>query len=134
MKGFDPELEETADFGFNLEIARQFPFWSHGELVAEHRTHGGNSSGDAGRMLTQSLVALRGQRPYTRETPELKAAYKQARRFWKGYYGELLVAQIGRSRRNGELGRALRETAILARHHPSLIPRVPGAKNRPLPS
>lgn len=134
VKGFDPDLEETADFGLNLEIARQFPFWSHGELVAEHRTHGGNSSGDAGRMLAQSLAALRRQRPYTRETPELKQAYKQARGFWKRYYGELLVAQIGRSRRDGELGRALRETATLARYSPRLLPRVPGAKRRPLPS
>jgi glycosyl transferase family 2 len=134
VKGFDPELEETADFGLNLEIIRQFPVWSHGELVAEHRTHGGNSSGDAARMLALSLAAVRRQRPHTRETPELRAAYKNARRFWKRYYGELLVAQIGRSLRDGESGRALRETAVLARHNPRGLPRVPGARRRPLPS
>lgn len=134
VEGFDPELDATADFGLNLEIARRFPFWSHGELVAEHRTHGGNSSGDAGRMLRQSLAALRRQRPYTRGTPELKQAYRKARRFWKRYYGELLVAQIGQSLRDGERGRAWRETATLARHNPRLLTRVPGAKRRPLPS
>jgi glycosyltransferase involved in cell wall biosynthesis len=134
VEGFDPELDATADFGLNLEIARQFPFWSHGELIAEHRTHGGNSSGDAGRMLKQSLAAVRKQRPYTRDTPELKSAYKAARPFWKRYYGELLVAQIGRSLRDGERGRALRETATLARYNPGLLRRVPGARRRPLPS
>ncbi len=134
VEGFDPELEETADFGLNLEIARQFPYRSHGELIAEHRTHGGNSSGDAGRMLAQSLAAVRRQRPHTRETPELKAAYRSARRFWKRYYGELLVAQIGQSLRDGERGRALRETATLARYNPRLLRRVPGARRRPLPS
>jgi len=132
--GFDPELDATADFGLNLEIARQFPYWSHGELVAEHRTHGGNSSGDAARMLAQSLAAVRRQRPHTRETPELKQAYRTARKFWKQYYGELLVAQIGKSLRDGERGRALHETATLARYSPRLLPRVPGAKQRPLPS
>jgi hypothetical protein len=134
VKGFDPDLDATADFGLNLEIIRQFPVWSHGELVAEHRTHGGNSSGDAARMLVQSLAAVRGQRRYTRETPELRAAYRKARRFWKGYYGELLVAQIGKSLRDGEPGKALRETAVLARHSPRGLLRVPGARRRPLPS
>jgi len=134
IDGFDPELDATADFGLNLEIARRFPFRSHGELVAEHRTHGGNSSGDAARMLKQSLVAVRRQRPYTRESLELRQAYKTARRFWKGYYGELLVAQIGQSLRDGERGRALRETATLARYCPRLLPRVVGARRRPLPS
>jgi glycosyltransferase involved in cell wall biosynthesis len=132
--GFDPELDAAADFGLNLEIARQFPVWSHGELVAEHRTHGGNSSGDAGRMLVQSLAAVRRQRPYTRDTPELRSAYKTARRFWKEYYGELLVAQIGKSLRDGEPGKALRETAVLARHSPRGLLRLPGARRRPLPS
>jgi glycosyltransferase involved in cell wall biosynthesis len=132
--GFDPELDATADFGLNLEIARQFPYWSHGDLVAEHRTHGGNSSGDAARMLAQSLAAVRRQRPHTRETSELKRAYRTARKFWKQYYGELLVAQIGKSLRDGERGRALRETATLARYNPRLLPRVLGAKRRPLPS
>lgn len=134
VSGFDPELEETADFGLNLEIVRQFPVWSHGELVAEHRTHGGNSSGDAARMLTQSLAAVERQRPYTRDTPELRATYKKARKFWKSYYGELLVAQIGKSLRDGEPGRALRETAVLARHNPRRLLQVPGARRRPLPS
>jgi glycosyltransferase involved in cell wall biosynthesis len=134
VKGFDPELDATADFGLNLEIARQFPFWSHGEVVAEHRTHGENSSGDAARMLAQSLAALRGQRRHTRETSELRSAYKTARRFWTDYYGELLVAQIGKSLRDGKPGKALRETLTLARYSPRFLTRVPGAKRRPLPS
>jgi glycosyltransferase involved in cell wall biosynthesis len=134
VKGFDSDLDAAADFGLNLEIARQFPFWSHGELVAEHRTHGENSSGDAGRMLAQSLAAVRRQRRHTREDPELRSAYKAARRFWKRYYGELLVAQIGKSLRDGKRGKALRETFTLARYSPRSLTRVPGAKRRPLPS
>jgi glycosyltransferase involved in cell wall biosynthesis len=134
VKGFDPDLDAAADFGLNLEIARQFPFWSHGELVAEHRTHGENSSGDAGRMLAQSLAAVRRQRRHTRDDRELRSAYKAARKFWKRYYGELLVAQIGKSLRDGKPGKALHETLTLARYSPRFLTRVPGAKRRPLPS
>jgi len=134
VEGFDSGLDAAADFGLNLEITRQFSIWSHGELVAEHRTHGDNSSGDAGRMLSQTLGAVRRQRRHTRQTPELKQAYKLARRHWKAYYGELLVSQIGESLRQRQLGKALREIGTLARHYPRGLLRVPGARRRPLPA
>jgi glycosyltransferase involved in cell wall biosynthesis len=133
VKGFDSDLDAAADFGLNLEIARQFPVWSHGALVAEHREHGDNSSGDAARMLSQTLAAVRSQRPHTRQTPELRRAYRAARRHWKAYYGELLVSQVGASLRERRLGRALREIVTLARRYPRGLLRVPGARRRPLP-
>jgi len=134
VKGFDDELDAAADFGLNLEIARQFPVWSHGALVAEHRKHGDNSSGDAARMLSQTLAAVRRQRPHAKRDPELMRAYRQARRHWKSYYGELLVSQIGQSLRERKLGKALRELATLARHYPRGLLLVPGARRRPMPS
>ena len=134
VEGFDRELDAAADFGLNLEIARQFPVWSHGALVAEHRKHGDNSSGDAARMLRQTLAAVRRQRPYTRETPELKQAYKTARKRWKAYYGELLVAQIGERLRQHEYGKAMREIGTLARRYPRGLLQVPGSPRRPLPA
>jgi glycosyltransferase involved in cell wall biosynthesis len=134
VKGFDSDLDAAADFGLNLEVVRQFSVWSHGALVAEHRKHGDNSSGDAARMLTQTLAAVRRQRPHTKGDPDLRQAYKAARRHWKAYYGELLVSQIGESLRKRELGRALSETATLTRHYPRGLLRLPGARRRPLPS
>jgi len=134
LPGFDSELDAAADFGLNLEIAQRFPVWSHGALVAEHRKHGDNSSGDAARMLRQTLAAVRSQRPYTRGDPELRQAYKTARKRWKAYYGELLVGQIGESLRERELGKALGEIATLARHYPRGLLRVPGSPRRPLPA
>jgi glycosyltransferase involved in cell wall biosynthesis len=134
VKGFDSELDAAADFGLNLEVVRQFPVWSHGALVAEHRKHGDNSSGDAARMLSQTLAAVRRQRPHTKQDPELRQAYKAARRHWKAYYGELLVGQIGESLRERRLGKALGEIGILTRHYPRGLLRVPGSRRRPLPS
>jgi glycosyltransferase involved in cell wall biosynthesis len=134
LPGFDSELDAAADFGLNLEIAQRFPVWSHGALVAEHRTHGDNSSGDAARMLRQTLAAVRSQRSYTRGDPDLKRAYKTARKRWKAYYGELLVGQIGESLRERETRKAMREIATLARHYPRGLLRVPGSPRRPLPA
>lgn len=118
VRGFDRDLDAAADFGFNLAIARQFPIRSHEALVAEHREHGRNSSGDAGKMLTETLAAMRQQRSHVKGDRELTRAYRDGRRHWKAYYGDLLAAQTRESLRDHRYGDALREAALLARHRP----------------
>jgi glycosyltransferase involved in cell wall biosynthesis len=124
VRGFDPELGAAEDFALSLEIARRFPVQSHGTLVAEHREHGSNVSGDAVLMLTKTLVAVKRQRPHVRKTPELKRTYGDAKRFWRSYYGDRVAAQAARSLRERRLGKALRELAVLARHHPRGLTRL----------
>jgi len=126
VRTFDPELDAAADFGFNLAVMREFPVASHATLVAEHREHGRNSSGDAGRMLTQTLAAMRQQRPHLKGDAELRRAYREGRRHWKRYYGDLLAAQARESLRRRRFGAALREAALLARHRPGTLPRLFG--------
>lgn len=133
VKGFDTGQERAEDFALSLEIARQFPIWSHSELVVEHREHGRNSSGDAAEMLTETLAALRRQRPYVRRDRGLRRAYREGRRHWKAYYGDLLAAQAKRSLRERHLGEALREAALLSVHRPRGLFRVLGP-DRPAPS
>ena len=128
--GFDPKLRAAEDFALNLEIMRRFPVWSHSELVVEHREHGRNSSGDAALMLTETLAALREQRPYIRRDPKLSRAYRQGRRHWKEYYGGLLAVQAGESLRQRGWRKALREMALLARYRPRAVPSLLGP-NRP---
>jgi hypothetical protein len=91
-----------------------------------------STSGDAARMLSQTLAAVRRQRPHTKGDPDLRRAYKAARRHWKAYYGEQLVGQIGESLRERELGRALRQSVTLVRHYPRGVMQLPGARRRPL--
>jgi glycosyltransferase involved in cell wall biosynthesis len=131
VKGFDSELEPAEDFALNLQIARQFPIWSHAELVAEHREHGRNSSGDAGRMLSQTLAAVQRERRHTRRAAKLRRAYRSARRRWKAYYGDLLVRQARESLRARRLGDALREMALLARYRPGGLLRLLGPERSP---
>ncbi len=111
VRGFDPDLDAAADFGFTLAIAREFPICSHETLVAEHREHGRNSSGDAAKMLKETLAAMRQQRPYAKRDPDLARAYKDGIRHWKAYYGDLLGEQARESLRERRFGDALREAA-----------------------
>jgi glycosyltransferase involved in cell wall biosynthesis len=127
VRTFDPELDAAADFGFNLAVVREFPVAGHPTLVAEHREHGRNSSGDAGRMLVQTLAAMRRQRPYVKGDPDLRQAHREGVRHWKRYYGDLLAAQARRSRREHRFGDALREAALLARYRPGALPRLFGS-------
>lgn len=127
VRGFDQSLDAAADFGFNLAIARQFPIASHAALVAEHREHGRNSSGDAGKMLRETLAAMRRQRPHVKRDARLRRAYRDGRRHWKAYYGELLAAQAGESWHERHRRQALREAVLLARYRPSALPRIFGA-------
>ena len=124
VRGFDRSLDAAADFGFNLAIARQFPIASHAALVAEHREHGRNSSGDAGKMLRETLAAMHQQRSHVKGDASLRRAYREGGRHWKAYYGELLAAQTGESWREGRRGQALREAALLARYRPLALPRI----------
>jgi glycosyltransferase involved in cell wall biosynthesis len=124
VRGFDRSLDAAADFGFNLAIARQFPIASHAALVAEHREHGRNSSGDADKMLRETLAAMRQQRSHVGGDAHLRHAYREGRKHWKAYYGELLAAQAGESWRDGRRGQALREAMTLARYRPSALSRI----------
>ncbi len=132
VKGFDPDMEAVADFALTLAITRNFPVRSHGTLVAEHREHGTNVSGDAGLMLTKTLAAIREQRPHVKRNPQLTRAYREATRFWRSYYGEQLAAQAASSLRSRKLGKALREIGVLARHHPRGLSQL--VRRNPSPS
>jgi glycosyltransferase involved in cell wall biosynthesis len=127
VRTFDPALDAAADFGFNLAVVREFPVYSHPALVAEHREHGRNSSGDAGRMLVQTLAAMRQQRPHAKGDPDLRRDYRAGRRHWRHYYGDLLATQARHSLRERRFGNALREAALLARYRPGALPRLFGS-------
>jgi len=126
VRGFDTAIDGTADFELNLAIAREFPIASHETMVAEHREHASNMSDDASKMLSETLVAMRRQRPHLKGNRERKRAYRQGMRSWKRYWGDLLAAQVRREVRERRFGEALRGAAKLARHRPGALPRLLG--------
>jgi glycosyltransferase involved in cell wall biosynthesis len=127
VRGFDTAIDGTADFELNLAIAREFPIASHETMVAEHREHASNMSDDASKMLSETLVAMRRQRPHLKGDRERKRAYRQGMRSWKRYWGDLLAAQVRREMGERRFGEALRGAAKLARHRPGALPRLFGS-------
>jgi glycosyltransferase involved in cell wall biosynthesis len=124
VRGFDPRVDAAADFAFNLAVAREFPICSHETVVAEHREHGRNISANAARMLVETLAAMRDQRRHVRGDPELRRAYRDGMRFWKRYWGDLLVDQARQALHERGLRQARREIALLLRHRPGGLARL----------
>jgi glycosyltransferase involved in cell wall biosynthesis len=127
VRGFDSEIDAAADFGFNLAVAREFPIASHEALVAEHREHGRNLSADASVMLTETLAAMRKQRPFVKRDSDRRRAYRKGMRHWKRYWGDLLAVQVREAIRERRLGDALSGVGKLLRHRPGALPRVLGS-------
>ena len=127
VHGFHTEINGTADFELNLAVAREFPIASHETMVAEHREHGSNMSDDASRMLSETLEAMRRQRPHVRGDRDRKRAYKQGIRNWKRYWGDLLAVQVRDAWREGRRGEAFRGAFKLLRHRPGALPRLLGS-------
>lgn len=124
VRGFDTEIEGTADFDLNLAVAREFSICSHSSLVAEHREHSDNMSDDAGKMLKQTLVAMRKQRPFIKGDAGRKRAYREGMRHWKRYWGDLLAIQVRQALRERRFGEALRGIGKLVRYRPGALPRL----------
>jgi glycosyltransferase involved in cell wall biosynthesis len=126
VRGFDSSIDAAADFGFNLAVAREFPIASHETMVAEHREHGRNLSADASVMLSETLAAMRKQRPYLNDR-ERKRAYREGMRNWKRYWGDLLALQVRQAMRERRFGDAFRGIGKLLRHRPGALPHLIGS-------
>lgn len=116
--GFDPSVDAAADYSAYLRLARSHPVHDHGRLVACYRQHGGNMSGNASRMLQETLTVLRRERPFVQHDPALLEAYYQGWRHWRELYGSLLVDEIRRDLRTRKWPRAARKAATLGWLHP----------------
>jgi hypothetical protein len=84
--GFEPGLAASEDNDVFLRLSRQHPVASYGEVVAEYRKHGANTSNRAWLMLTRVLKVHARQRPYAAADPELLRDWRGGRSYWAGYY------------------------------------------------
>jgi len=114
---FDTSLEACEDYDLYLRVAREYPVYNYGEVVAEYRQHGGNMVRDSALMLLSALKVLRAQLRYIRGNKRRTEAYNAGVRFWQQYYGEPLVDEV---RRRTEAGnrKALSRMIVLAKYHP----------------
>ena len=119
VSGFDTSLASAEDYDLYLRIARKFPVYFHGAVVAEYRRHEVNMSNNAAVMLKSVLRVLRSQERYVKANPQYKQAYKNGIRLHQELYGERLVEHVRFSIRARKHAHAFRSILTLARYYPS---------------
>ena len=117
-RGFNTAIDAAADYELYLELARQYPVYDHGRVVAHYRRHDKNMSEDAARMLRETLAVMKGQRRHVEGDPAGLAAYEAGWRHWQDFYGSALATEIRSAVRGWRLGEAVAKAVVLGRYHP----------------
>jgi glycosyltransferase involved in cell wall biosynthesis/SAM-dependent methyltransferase len=130
--GFDERLDACEDYELYLRLAWTYPVIDHDVVVAEYRRHGTNMSEDPARMLKAMDRVIGMQRSNVRGHPELEAAWKAGRAYWRHYYGSRLrtIAAVPVLLRHapGEVWQSLRSSLTRMRrlsHRPDSAPVSP---------
>jgi hypothetical protein len=118
--GFARGFDAAADYDLYLRLTRSHAAQDHGQTVAAYRRHGTNMSGNASRMLRDTLAVVERHRP---ENSALEDAWREGRRMWRDFYGTQLVEEIRRDLRAHAVGNVARKSLALARLAPGILRR-----------
>ena len=116
--GFSRSADAAADYDVYLHLARHYPVFDHGQVVAHYRKHDANMSSNAGRMLRETLAVLRSQRPFLEGDGASLVAYEEGWRAWQEFYGAHLATEIRNAVRGYRWVEAIGKSAVLATYHP----------------
>ncbi len=120
-RGFETRLRAAEDYELLLRLARSWPTYAHGALVAEYRRYGRydtSLSHDPARMLRSTMRVLRAQRRHVRGNADYEAALAHGIRFFQRYYGGELLDQIADLLHHRVWLRAVRRLAIAVCYYP----------------
>ena len=126
--GFTAGVDGSADYDLYLRISREHPIHDHGQLVAAYRRHSASMSGNAGRMLRDTLAVMARNRP--QGDPSRLEAWRDGYRNWQDFYGTQLVEEIRQHVRGRESAVAMRKSLALARLAPAVFLRELAKKTR----
>jgi glycosyltransferase involved in cell wall biosynthesis len=126
--GFNQHVNAAADYELYLKIARANPVHDHGQTVAYYRRHDKSMSGNASRMLRETLKVLENERLLLEGDDASIRAYEEGRRTWQDFYGTHLVNEIRAHVGGREWSAALRKAAILGVYHPRGLAHHAGRK------
>ena len=126
--GFTSGVDGSADYDLYLRISREHPIHDHGQLVAAYRRHSSSMSGNAGRMLRDTLAVMGRNRP--QGDPARLEAWRDGYHNWQDFYGTQLVEEIRLHIRNSESAPAMRKALTLARLAPTVFVREVAKKTR----
>lgn len=116
--GFNPAVDATADYELYLHIARHHPVHDHGRVVADQRMHDTTVPVDLSRMLRETLLVLRDQRPFLERDVASLDAYEEGWRRWQDFYGSQLAEEMRAAAAAGQWMDAASRAIALARYDP----------------
>ena len=116
--GFNGAVNASADYEMYLHIARHRPVHDHGQVVAHYRKHDANMSGNAARMLRETLAVMASQRRFLEGDEASLSAYDEGWRNWQEFYGTHLANEIRAAVRGRRWLDALQKAAVLGYYHP----------------
>jgi glycosyltransferase involved in cell wall biosynthesis len=90
---FDAAVSAAADYELYLRIARQFPVYQHGEIVAEYRKYNTSMSSNPKLMLATVLRVMEAQKQFVESNPSYKKAWRQGLGFYFLFYGKGIIRQ-----------------------------------------
>ncbi|MDQ3438460.1 MAG: glycosyltransferase [Actinomycetota bacterium] len=115
---FDGSVDAAADWDLYLRVARRFPIYHHGEVVADYRWHGSNMTADPALMLRSTVSVLRGQRKYVEGNKGYEEAYEEGIGLFREHNGMNLAKEVRSLVRRRDPRRALSGALVLARYYP----------------
>lgn len=120
--GFSTAVRCTEDYGLYLRLARSYPSWCHGTLIAEYRFHTANMSSNLDQMLEGVLGVLDQQEEWVRGDVRLRRALREGRRrAWQTYDGGRRLRQLSERARAGRWGPATVCALALLTRYPRLF-------------
>src|SRR5262249_5346042 len=118
MGGFASGFDGATDYDLYLRIAREQRLHDHGQVVAACRRHDDSMSGNAARMLRETLSVMRRNRPGARD--EFARTWRDGLAAWQDFYGAQLLEDIRADVRARDIRSAARNALFLG----ELAPRV----------
>jgi glycosyltransferase involved in cell wall biosynthesis len=123
--GFRLGFDAAADYDLYLRLARRVAIHDHGQRVAAYRRHSSSMSGNASRMLSETLDVMRANRQDAIDAgmeEEWRAGYGT----WQEFYGTHLVEEIRADVRARRYSAAARKSGVVARLAPDVFQRELG--------
>ena len=111
LGGFIAGFDAAADYELYLRLTQRWPAHDHAQLVAAYRRHSGNMSGNASRMLRETLSVMRRHKP---ADPGSMDAWQEGCDSWRNFYGTHLIEEIRGHVRRREAFAAVRKAITLA--------------------
>jgi glycosyltransferase involved in cell wall biosynthesis len=114
--GFKSFFAPAEDYELLLRAARKFPSAHHGNVVAQYRRHGRNTSRKGAIMLQATNRVICAERPFVAGSRQLRSALRHGDQHWRDFFGGVAIKEGLRHVRDGNIAGAATTAMALMRY------------------